>query len=145
MAGVGANNSDFCAQKTEGEIAVAKGLDKSGITEEEAREHELLYPLLRAVLHELRELSRKKQDEPLNKLKIAMANKLLSRVKTLLADEPTSAFLELLDEATLPTNSDAVIILAQYVSAMDQFKNKYQGRDYGGGPERWLTKENPRV
>jgi hypothetical protein len=114
----------------------------AAITEAQAHEHDLLAPLLQSVLYEVKEFSKKKQDEPLNKLKVRAANKILSRIKTLLANEPTVEFLELLDEDTLPTNSDAVIIMAQHVSAMQQFRSKYYRRTTMGD-ERWSTRDNP--
>jgi len=114
------------------------------ISEAQAQEHDLLAPLLHSVLGEVKEFTKKKQDEPLNKLKVRAANKILSRIRALLATEPTFEFLELLDEDTLPTNSDAVIIMAQHVSSMKQFKDNYHGYDKHGGQNRWFTKENPR-
>jgi len=113
------------------------------ITEAQAQEHDLLSPLLNSVLHEVKEFAKKKQDEPLNKLKARATNKILSRIKTLLGNEPTVDFLELLDEDMLPTNSDAVIVMAQYISAMNQFSNKHYGRDFAG-ERRWFPKENPK-
>lgn len=77
----------------------------------------MLSPLLSAILDEMREFSKKKQDEVLNKLKVNMINKILIQVKEVLTDEPASVFLELLDDAILPTNSDAVLIIAQYRAA----------------------------
>jgi hypothetical protein len=110
------------------------------ISEAQAQEHDLLYPLLDSILDEVKEFSKKKQDEPLNKLKVRAANKILSRIKALLADEPAADFLDPLDEDTLPTNSDAVIVMAQYVSAMKQFKDKYHGYDQISHEHGWFTK-----
>jgi hypothetical protein len=62
-------------------------------------------------------------------------------VKDILSSEATSQFLDLLDTETLPSNSDAVLILSQYEGAMTAFKNKYYG--YDGGARRWFTAENP--
>lgn len=61
----------------------------------------------------------------------ATSNRIMSRVKTLLEGYPTSEFLDLLDTVKLPTNSDAVLIVAQFKTAMDQYRTKnttYQGR-----------------
>jgi hypothetical protein len=114
------------------------------ISEAQAQEYDLLAPLLYSVLHEMKEFCKKKQDEPLNLLKVRAVNKILSRIKTMLATEPTVEFLELLDEDTLPTNSDAVIIMAQHVSSMKKFNDNYFGYDKNGAEHRWFTKENPR-
>lgn len=123
---------------------MSKTSKKPVISEAQAQEYDLLAPLLHSVLHEVKEFTKKKQDEPLNKLKVRAANKILSRIKALLATEPTVEFLELLDEDTLPTNSDAVIIMAQHVSSMKQFKDNYCGYDKNNGEHRWFTKENPK-
>lgn len=90
---------------------------------------EMLFPMVNSDLNEIRELSKKKQDEPLNKFKVKTINKKLEQVKMILSDEPTFEFLELLDEDTLPSNSDAVLMISQYIKAMEQFKAKYYTRD----------------
>jgi hypothetical protein len=90
---------------------------------------EMLYPMVNSDLNEIRELSKKKQDEPLNKFKVRTINKKLEQVKTLLAEEPTLQFLELLDEDTLPSNSDAVLLISQFVKALEQFKSRYYTKD----------------
>lgn len=110
-------------------------------TNAKAEQFEMLFPLLVAILNEVKELSKKKQDEHLNKLKVGMINKILSQVKDVLQDDPTAQFLDLLDDVTLPTNSDAVLIIAQYKAAMEQYKEKYYG--YDGSEHRWFTKERP--
>src|SRR5688572_21379756 len=104
---------------------------------------EMLAPMLRSDLDEIRELSKKKQDGVLNQLKVKSINKKLEPIKAILSSEPTVDFLELLDESTLPTNSDAVMLMAQFVAAMDQFKKKYWGRTTVYGNSRWFTKEDP--
>lgn len=74
------------------------------------------------MLYEVKELSKKKQDEFLNKLKVKSINRILIRLKELLKNEPLNDFLDLLNEDELPTNSDAVIIIVQYETALQQFK-----------------------
>jgi hypothetical protein len=110
-------------------------------TNAKTEQFEMLFPLLVAILHEVKELSKKKQDEHLNKLKVGMINKILSQVKDVLQDDPTAQFLDLLDDVTLPTNSDAVLVIAQYKAAMEQYKEKYYG--WAGSERRWFTKELP--
>lgn len=118
-----------------------KKVNPSSPTDSQSEKYELLYPLLSSILRELKELSKKKQDEPLNKLKVRMVNKVLLQIKTeVLCDDGILEFLDLLDEDTLPTNSDAVLIIAHYNAAMDQFKEKHYGWD--GSKHRWFTREN---
>jgi len=67
-----------------------------------------------------------------------MINKVLERVKKLLTADPTIKFLELLDDETLPSNSDAVFIIAQYDAAMEQYKGKHYRYESGIG-DHWFT------
>lgn len=83
-------------------------------------------PLLKSAFDEVKELSKKKQDEELNLKKVKVINRLLEKAKEILKDEPTIDYLELLDEDDLPSNSDAVLIMSQFISAM----NKFHGDHY---------------
>jgi hypothetical protein len=74
---------------------------------------------------EVGELSKKKQDGIVNDLKVRHINRLLAPIKELLVDDESANYLELLDEETLPQNSDAVFILGQFLAAMDQYKSRH--------------------
>jgi len=118
-----------------------KANDPQGlITKADAAQYQMLYPILDSVFDEIRELSKKKQDGVLNEVKVKMTNRILSKVKTLLANDPTNEFLDLLDIENLPTNSDAVLIIAQFRAAMHQYRGKHYGyvRDKG---EIWKTSD----
>lgn len=92
---------------------------------------EMLYPMVSSVLEELKELSKKKQDGLLNHLKVKSINKILSKSLDLLKHEPSTEFLELLDEQTLPTNSDAVLMIVQFKTALNGFRERYtEIKDY---------------
>ncbi|MDX2174690.1 MAG: hypothetical protein SFY56_16415 [Bacteroidota bacterium] len=106
-------------------------------TKQNAEQFDMLFPILESVFDEIKELSKKKQDGALNELKVKMTNKILSKVKIILKDDPTVEFLDLLDEETLPTNSDAVLIIAQFKAAMQQYKNKHWG--WTGTTHAWTT------
>ena len=92
------------------------------IKKEDISEFQTLRPLIKDVLREIKELSRKKQDEVLNKLKVKSINRILNRLKSLLKNEPLYDFLDLLNEEELPTNSDAVLIIVQYETALEQYR-----------------------
>lgn len=85
----------------------------------------LLSSMLNVVLAEMQVLSKSKPNDALNEFKVKGINKILSKIKDLLSDEPTIEFLEILDEETMPKNSDAVLMLVQFKSAMIQFKAKH--------------------
>ena len=98
-------------------------------TRDEVNVFDMLFPMIQSDLHEIRELSKKKQDEPLNIFKVKMINKKLEKAKSILRNEETTVFLDLLDEETMPTNSDAVLQISQYINAMENFRGKYYESD----------------
>lgn len=66
-------------------------------------------------------MSKKAPKDALNPVKIKMINRILEKVVAFLeeeGDENATQFLDLLDESLVPTNSDAVLIMSQYVAAM---------------------------
>ncbi|QKJ17847.1 hypothetical protein HRD70_14240 [Yersinia kristensenii] len=95
-------------------------------------------PLLRAMYTEFKEISKKKPDSAVSKGKIKIVNRLLEKVKTVLSDEASISFLDLLDEDDVPQASDVTLILSQYVAAMDAFHEKYYG--WNGSTHEWFIK-----
>lgn len=111
-------------------------------TEAETVKYEMLEKLLNSSFVEMKEFSKKKPDELLNKFKVTSLNRILGPIKELLTNEPTASFLDLLDEDTIPSYSDSILIIAQFQSAMAQYKSTYYG--YEDHKHRWFTKENPK-
>lgn len=107
-------------------------------TTERVALYENLEPLLEAMYKEFQELSRKKQDGVLNKNKIQVVNRLLKDVLTILEEEPSRGYLDLVNEDDMPQNSDVALFLSQYRAAMKQFHEKYFGYDPMAGGTRWL-------
>lgn len=99
----------------------------------------MLSQLLSSIYSEMKEFSKKKPDEPLNKFKVKNVNRVLEKVKEALKDEPTIEFLDLLDDESLPSNSDAILIIGQYTASMNSYRNKFT-TEY----QRWTTVENPK-
>jgi hypothetical protein len=112
-------------------------------TEEQAATYDRLVPMLEAAHREMTELSKKKQDGIVNTLKIKMLNRLLSELNKIIENDPSHAFVDMLDEETLPQNSDAVLILSQWQAALTQYKNRHYGHDIVTHHRRWFTIENP--
>jgi hypothetical protein len=115
-------------------------------TKAEAKSFDILFPIIKSDLDEIRELSKKKQDEPLNKFKIKIINKKLEKAKVILKNEPTLEYLDLLDEETMPSNSDAVLQISQFINALKEFKRKYYDTigaetDWSGSRSEWKTKD----
>ncbi len=94
-------------------------------TDEQVKLYLTINPLLKSAFDEVKEFSKKKQDEELNVKKVKMINRLLEKAKEILKDEPTVEYLELLDEDELPTNSDAVLTMSQFISAMKKFHDDH--------------------
>ena len=98
--------------------------------------YEMLYPVLNTLQLSINELSKKKPDGAMNKLKVQMANKILSQAKELLSDEPEVQFLEILDDEILPSYSDSLLIISQYKTVMDKFKQR--NTVWKGSKKEWI-------
>lgn len=110
-------------------------------TKQQVKGFDMLDPMLQSFLNEVRALSKTKPNEPLNQMKIKMINRILVQLKEVLASDASVEYLDLLDEETLPQNSDAVLILGQYGAAMHQFKEKHYRRDSGAFEKDWVTQD----
>lgn len=113
-------------------------VDKIYTTNEKAKTHDAMMPLLVAMYSEFKELSKKKPDSAVSKSKIKIVNRLLERVRVVLSDEESIGFLDLLDEDDVPQASDVTLILSQYDAAMDAFRKKHHGWD--GSNHIWFIK-----
>lgn len=102
-----------------------------------AESFEVTRPLLQSMYDEFKELSKKKPEAALSKGKVKIVNRLLERVRDVLAGEASMDFLDMLDEDDIPQNSDVVLMLSQYVAAMGAFKEKYYG--YNGKVHTWFV------
>lgn len=116
---------------------------KTLTTEARVEEFKMLAKLLESIYNEMKEFSKKKPDEPLNNFKVKNVNRVLVKVKAILKDEPTAIFLDVLDDETLPTNSDAILVIGQFQASMERFKVKYFLYSKNSHQRQWNTKENP--
>ena len=98
--------------------------------------------MLESLAKEVRELSKKKQQDALNVTKVQLVNRVLKPLKyEILAELPSSAFLDLLDEDLLPTNSDAVLVISQYEAALAEFRSEFYRKEAVGYDYYWATVE----
>jgi len=104
----------------------------------EVEKFKMLQELLNSIYLEMKEFSKKKPDESLNKFKVKNVNRVLIQVKEILKSEPTNNFLDILDDELLPSNSDAILVIGQFKASMERFK-----MTYSAGYEKWKTKEYP--
>ena len=113
-------------------------MDKSRkTTVEKADIHDVTTPMLKAMYNEFKELSKKKPDGAVSKSKIKIVNRLLKKCREVLNDELSIEYLDLLDEDEVPQSSDVVLMLSQYVAAMEQFHATYHGWD--GATHGWYV------
>lgn len=106
-------------------------------TAERAAKHDSLMPLLTAMFREFQEFTKKKPEGVLSKNKVKIVNRLLTDILTIVQDEASRPFLDLLDEDDLPQNSDVLLMLGQFVAAMQGFHEKYWRRDPVTYEDRW--------
>ena len=90
-----------------------------------SKEYNLLAEMLNASFIELKDMSKKSPNDILKPMKVSLINRILQRCKDFFDDEPSVDFLDLLDDEDLPSNSDAVLIMSQYVAAFINFYKKY--------------------
>lgn len=119
-------------------------------SEQDIKDYTLLIDMLRSQRKEFDLLSKKKANEQLNPMKIKMVNRVLEPLNEMFKQEETFIFLDTLKEEDMPTNSDVVLIISQYETAIIKFKVKYFTLDeyqldkYGDkSTKRWMTVEFP--
>jgi hypothetical protein len=66
-----------------------------------------------------------------------MINLILKEVLAFLKGQPSLKFVALLDEATLPQNADALIVLGQYKAAMENFMRSNTRQDDFDAGRTW--------
>ncbi|MGV2967190.1 hypothetical protein [Paenibacillus sp. AGC30] len=94
---------------------------------------------LQGLFDEIGTLSKKKPDDAINKFKLKIINPILTEANKLLTGDykPFSDF-EQFDEDSLPTNSDTILILSQYLSCLEKIRAD-NITVYGA---RWFWMEN---
>lgn len=80
---------------------------------------------LHGLYDEMMVFSKKKPDDPVNKFKLKFINQVLINTNAIL-DEKNKPFndFDTFDEDSLPTNSDVVMILSQYINCLEKFRSE---------------------
>lgn len=112
-------------------------------TNAEVNQFLMLKELVTGLYNEMKDFTKKSANETLNEFKIKSLNRVLMPLKEVLKNQPTALFLDTLDESSLPTNSDVVFILSQYLTAMQNYEDRYYRLDNFKHKKRWNTIENP--
>ncbi len=106
----------------------------------EISEFESLQGQLESFHQELSNLAKKNPNDALNKFKLGLVNSVLESGNAFLGNErkPFKNF-EKFDEAAMPSNSDVLVVLAQYLSTFEKLRadniEMQHGRWY------WRTEE----
>ena len=86
----------------------------------------MLYDFLESAYIEMKDFSKKNPDAALNERKVKSLNRILKDIKDILKHEPTASYMDILDEEMLPSNSDVVLTMSQYRSALENYRKKYR-------------------
>lgn len=97
----------------------------------EIDEFETLQGQLQAFHTEMNTLVKKNPNDALNKFKLGLINSVLKKANTFLGEE-RRPFLDFqsFDEATVPSTSDVLIIVSQYMSAFEKLRAENIHWDY---------------
>lgn len=93
------------------------------MTEEQIHNFEKIQAQLEGLYIEISVLSKKSQNDALNKFKLKFVNQTLKAANLILTDKykPFENF-EKFDDEELPTNSDVNLILGQYLNCMEKLR-----------------------
>lgn len=85
---------------------------------------EMVKAHLQQLQKEVGALSKAKPDNPINKFKLGFINEKIGQANLILVGEfkPFKTF-ELFDEDDLPTNSDVVMVLSQYLDCLEAWRS----------------------
>jgi hypothetical protein len=104
---------------------------RTHLTRTEADEFDAITPLVKQMHKDFQELTKKKPDGGVGATRIVMVNRLLERAKKSLAKQPSWDLLDHLDADLVPQNADAMLVIGQYVAALEAVRTKFQGDEYG--------------
>lgn len=115
--------------------------DDSFTTEAKTSAFDAGQPAFSRLLHEMRELSKKKADATLSEFKVGQLNRVLNDMLDVLKDEPEAKYLDTLPSESLPQNSDAVLVMCQFEGALDAFRRRYFRSPDTYASKIWMTEE----
>lgn len=102
------------------------------MTKQEVDTFEKAQAQLEGLHSEISALSKKSQNDALNKFKLKFVNQILTEANNVLGQKykPFSDF-ELFDENDIPTNSDAAMMLTQYLSCFEKLRADNVVQEFG--------------
>jgi len=101
------------------------------IKKEQIDQFETLQGQLQALYGEMNTLAKKNPNDALNKFKLELVNYALAKANSFLgATRVPFAEFQSFDESTMPSTSDVLMILSQYLSAFEKFRAENIYLDY---------------
>lgn len=107
---------------------------------EDVWEFEKLEQQLHSFFTEISELSKKKPNDGLNRFKLKFINSTLDALNRLIGEYRPFEDFDTFDVDEIPTNSDVVVILAQYAAAIHRFRSENTRKDNRDYQWYWLVK-----
>lgn len=98
---------------------------KNTVKVDSTETYNLIYYMFHSAYMEMRELTKKTPKETLSPIKIKMLNRILEKIRDFLSKEPAIDFLDLIDEDSLPSTSDTLLLMSQYAGAIDNYYKKH--------------------
>jgi hypothetical protein len=106
------------------------------LKKDEIDEFESLQGQLQAFYEEINTLAKKNPNDAVNKFKLGLVNSVLTKANNFLGkDRRPFADFECFDEAAMPSTSDVLVIISQYLSAFEKLRSENIRWDYDEG--RW--------
>ncbi len=100
---------------------------------DEINEFERLQAQLQSLYLEMGTISKKKPDDAVNEFKLSLINNILERANSVLGDNyrPFDDF-EIFNPDNVPTTSDVVIIVSQYLNCLEKLRaDNIKKEDFG--------------
>lgn len=93
------------------------------MTHDEVSEFEQLQAQLQSLYTETAVLSKRKPDDAVNQFKLGLVNQVLEQANSILGESnrPFADFLRF-DSDDIPTNSDVLLILSQYLTCLEKLR-----------------------
>lgn len=103
------------------------------MTQQQVNEFEKTHGQLQGLHTEISALSKKSQNDLLNKFKLKLVNQILSSANTLLGDDKPFSDFSSFDETDVPSNSDVAMMVTQYLNCLEKLRadNITRGRTWG--------------
>lgn len=102
------------------------------MTQQEVDQFEKLQSQLEGLHSEISALSKKTQNDALNKFKLKFVNQIIEQANKLLSNKykPFSDF-NLFEESDMPSNSDVAMMLSQYLTCFEKLRADNVKQDFG--------------